>query len=401
LDDQTSRFSLLEHSQVELGNTKAQLEARIGELETQLAGLSSEKASLEARLGEHDLNVQGLNARINVLTDERDAALLRIEALQSSVNATAGDVEALREEVTSIAAERDTALAQLKALEADVSARASEVSVLNDDMLALRDQLAAVMSERDSAHAQVKSLEAEIDLDKLGELNGQINQLQNRLASLTAEREERLSVIRALESDLATTRAQLAAANVPPEPADTLAEDSDIGAMSLVSGNLTKSSAAKSAGDKAKLVACPQHLQEVKGIGSVFEQRLYAAGVGTFWELAHMKDDEMTRVLELNERQKLRMDLDAIRKDAARLAKETDSVGRIWEGKEPDNFEPLEGIGRVYEKKLYDAGICTFAALADTSIEELMRICPPSKIRKPDYEEWIAQARKLARKAKG
>ena len=109
----------------------------------------------------------------------------------------------------------------------------------------------------------------------------------------------------------------------------------------------------------------------------------------------------MVRILQLNDRQRARMDFDSVRDDAQRLAKETDSVGRIWEGTEPDDFEPLEGIGPVYERRLYDAGICTYAALAGLPIDELTRICPPTKLRKPDYADWIAQARKLSRKAKG
>jgi predicted flap endonuclease-1-like 5' DNA nuclease len=142
-------------------------------------------------------------------------------------------------------------------------------------------------------------------------------------------------------------------------------------------------------------------LSEVTAIGSVFEQRLFAAGVGTYWELAHLTDEQFKDILQLNDRQLARMDFMAIRNDAMRLAYETESVGRIWGGTEPDDFEPMEGIGTTYEKRLYDAGICTYEALADTPVEELMRLCPPTKIRKPDYEKWIEQARALSSQPKG
>ena len=148
-------------------------------------------------------------------------------------------------------------------------------------------------------------------------------------------------------------------------------------------------------------IGITQDLSDVKSIGSVFEQRLYAAGVGTFWELAHTTDDNLVRMLQLNDRQRIRIDFDEIRADAERLARETDSVGRMWEGAQPDDFEPLEGIGAVYEKRLYEAGICTYESLAALSVEDLTRICPPTRIRKPEYGDWISQARTLVKKVKG
>jgi len=156
--------------------------------------------------------------------------------------------------------------------------------------------------------------------------------------------------------------------------------------------------AATKAGREVKTSECPQDLAMTRGIGSVFEQRLYAAGIGTFWELANLTDDDFKRILELDDRQLLRVDFEAIRNDARRLALETDSVGRVWQGEEPDDFEPLEGIGSVYERKLYEAGICTFEALANATVEQLMAICPPTKLRKPNYADWIAQARIMAQK---
>ncbi len=403
---------------------------RAAELEAQLASLNGARASFEASIDERTLQVEALNAKLSALITERDTAQQRITELDATVNTRAGDLDSLnlqigslKDDLTGMAADRDTALANVRALELNVNERIAKVDELSVAQRALQEQFAAARSERDAALAQVKSLEAEASTADA--LNAQIGTLQNRVLALTSEREERMSVIRALESDLANARAQLAASVEPPTastastvvveaapaPAATLVVNKKTGegdgarkTRTLVSGNVTKAAATKAAkatGAKTKVVACPQHLQEVKNIGTVFKQRLYAAGIGTYWELVHLSDDEIVRILELSERQKARMDFDAVRKDATRLAKETDSVGRIWEGTEPDNFEPLEGIGPVYEKRLYEAGICTFTALADASIEDLMRICPPTKIRKPDYEDWIAQARKLARKAKG
>ena len=86
--------------------------------------------------------------------------------------------------------------------------------------------------------------------------------------------------------------------------------------------------------------------------------------------------------------------------DARRLATETGSIGRTWSSQAPDDFEPLGGIGYTYEKRLYDAGICTYAALAAITPEGLEKICitgrkPP---KMPDFAAWIAQAKALLAK---
>ncbi len=38
-------------------------------------------------------------------------------------------------------------------------------------------------------------------------------------------------------------------------------------------------------------VSCPQDLSRVKGIGSTYETKLYAVGIGTYWELSEIADD--------------------------------------------------------------------------------------------------------------
>ena len=143
-----------------------------------------------------------------------------------------------------------------------------------------------------------------------------------------------------------------------------------------------------------RAVSCPQDLSRIKGIGSVYEQKLYAAGIGTFWDLAQADATDLARILDVKDFQ--HVDLAALKADALRLAEETGSLDRSWDGTAPDDFEPLEGIGEVYEGRLYDAGICTFRALANTTVEQLAAICKAPDWRRPDYALWIAQAKRLS-----
>ncbi len=139
------------------------------------------------------------------------------------------------------------------------------------------------------------------------------------------------------------------------------------------------------------LAACPEDLSRVKGIGAVYETKLYEAGIGSYWELAQTDEAELRRILGIKEFQKV--DLSAITSDAQRLAEETQTVGRGWTGTAPDDFETLEGMGAVYEGRLYAAGICTFRALSNATVEQLADICKAPAFRTPDYASWIAQAK--------
>lgn len=138
------------------------------------------------------------------------------------------------------------------------------------------------------------------------------------------------------------------------------------------------------------VVPCPQDLSAVNGVGSVFEQRLYAAGIGSYWELAELPDAELESILGSS------ADLAGIKAEAMRLAVLSNALGRTWDGTPPDDFEQLTGLGEIYERRLYEAGICTFAALAASTPERLAEICqaPPSRV--PDFAAWIARAGELA-----
>ncbi len=137
-----------------------------------------------------------------------------------------------------------------------------------------------------------------------------------------------------------------------------------------------------------------QDLATIDGIGLVYEQRLYDAGVGSFWEVAHISDDGFKRMLRLSDWQHNTIDLDDIRAQARQLALDTATVGHLWEGETPDDFERINGIGKVYEQRLYAAGIRTYRALAAAKVDDLATIIG-RQIVQPDLHAWISQAQAL------
>jgi predicted flap endonuclease-1-like 5' DNA nuclease len=150
--------------------------------------------------------------------------------------------------------------------------------------------------------------------------------------------------------------------------------------------------------EDAIVVRCPQDLESIEGVGTMYERRLYEAGIGSFWEVAQISDDELSDILEVMPFQDV--DLANIRASAMALALETGTVNQVWDGSQPDDYEPFEGLGVIYERRLYNAGYCTYEAMAGATVEELEAICKPPAFQKPDFEQWIATAKKIV-EAKG
>jgi predicted flap endonuclease-1-like 5' DNA nuclease len=61
-----------------------------------------------------------------------------------------------------------------------------------------------------------------------------------------------------------------------------------------------------------------------------------------------------------------------------------------------DPLIDINGIGPIYERKLFEAGIYTFAALAALSPEDIRTIIQPEKWQSIEPEQWIAEARQRA-----
>lgn len=64
-----------------------------------------------------------------------------------------------------------------------------------------------------------------------------------------------------------------------------------------------------------------------------------------------------------------------------------------------DQLQEIQGIGQVFAKRLNDAGIFTFAQLAELSPERLREIIQPQEWQSLDFAAWLTQARTLAQKS--
>lgn len=66
----------------------------------------------------------------------------------------------------------------------------------------------------------------------------------------------------------------------------------------------------------------------------------------------------------------------------------------------PDDLTAVRGIGRIYQWKLRDGGISSYAHLANATPEGLREILEVPAWRKFEPESWIEQAKVLAQRGK-
>lgn len=437
LKDVLNRKAALEHQlivkQAEIARLTAEWTAQLKRKDTELGALQAELAKVKSVLkpaASTPVTSPGPDWRAQLADKERvlkQAQQAHRDTLSQLATARLS-TDATQAALSQREAEIGTLKQQLQSLNAALQTQATDLAT-RDDALDAKDQASNELRQR------VSALEAELARHKAGqgEVEAQLTLRQNDLSAAQIR-------IGELESVVATLRASMVEpdpATVPstPEPASTIQAALDLAAAqpapvassvepailptpSPMPTNIEAEptptvfkqnkafafSAAQQAGVEPTTSACPQDLSEIDGVGSVFEQRLYDAGIGTYWEVANLSADDLRAALRLDEPPRkgrvnrvLQVDLGAIRAAARALAESTQSLGWTWTGGQADDFEPINGIGRVFEQRLLNAGICTYEALIQTDVARLAEICAPSKrVRQPDFASWIAQAKSLA-----
>jgi len=136
----------------------------------------------------------------------------------------------------------------------------------------------------------------------------------------------------------------------------------------------------------------PDPLSDIRGIGKVYAQRLYKAGISTWHELSLVDEKTLraiTRALPAS-------NPDSWIIQARQLAAENGRIGATYTGPVPDDLTRIQGIDQVFEQELIEAGIVTFSQLAQTTAPELAAIIPDHRLDDAiDFAAWIAEAREL------
>jgi predicted flap endonuclease-1-like 5' DNA nuclease len=125
-------------------------------------------------------------------------------------------------------------------------------------------------------------------------------------------------------------------------------------------------------------------LTRIKGIGPVIAQKLNDAGINTFSELGALTPAQFEEI---------------VGDDVKLLADEEEIIMRtnVLTGDAPsDDLKQIRGIGPKIENKLNDAGVFTFADLADLTPVQLEVIVGDDIQKFADEDDLLKQAAELA-----
>jgi predicted flap endonuclease-1-like 5' DNA nuclease len=357
---------------------------RITDLQNELVGLRNTHHELQARM----------ETQIAAARAGKEVRDVELEQLRTTAAELRAGLEFRQAENTDLHHRLEAVLAARTELEGILAQRTRELEAVSRQLAALQDELEAARLNR-------RGLEATLSqrMTELAALQTQIDTLEHRLRAY-----ETATAPLPPEAAAAATvalAAEVAAAPVATTPivaeAVALAEQASpetVPTWDAAAFKARVAAASPEAGVSVRQQAWPQDLEAVQGIGRGFAARLYRAGIGTFWELVHLSNAELLAILQPSELQRRRMDPDAIRHSALSLAQMTDTVGLLWSGTRADDFLPLPGLGKVFARRLYEAGILTYEDLAHQTPEQLAAVCGVPPGGRLDYEAWIAEARR-------
>lgn len=129
-------------------------------------------------------------------------------------------------------------------------------------------------------------------------------------------------------------------------------------------------------------------LERIAGIGPIYEQRLFDAGIETYAQLAATPVERLRAIVQPRSMQKV---------DFAKWIEEAREYAAIVLGDQlPYRLEEIRGIGPTYARRLNAAGIVTYQELARASERQLREIIRPASWQNVDFASWIRQARGFA-----
>ncbi len=126
-------------------------------------------------------------------------------------------------------------------------------------------------------------------------------------------------------------------------------------------------------------------LTRIQGIGPRFAEILNEAGIRHYSDLAAMSPDDLQAIVQAPAWRKVDYVSWITQAQVLAVSPPPQAAG--------DDLQEIDGIGATYARRLREAGIDSFAALAASDEQTLQEIIAAPEWRKPDVASWIAQAR--------
>jgi predicted flap endonuclease-1-like 5' DNA nuclease len=139
----------------------------------------------------------------------------------------------------------------------------------------------------------------------------------------------------------------------------------------------------------------PDDLTQIAGVTRGYQQRLYAASIYTWHQVATSDAHVLAEVTGASEDARV----ERWPASARTLAERHGRVNAAYSGPPPDDLTRIRGIHAEEAQALYRAGITSYRQLADTPERELAALFPEGDAEGHDYAAWRRVAQALARPA--
>jgi predicted flap endonuclease-1-like 5' DNA nuclease len=273
----------------------------------------------------------------------------------------------------------------------------SDLDRCRTETACLQNDLTATANLAQQRASEIAVLQAALDNARaeLAQVRQQLNEREERIAGLETARQSDRAEIERLKSAVQRTEQEPASMHVAPET--TLLQG--VSAPSAATYATARLAEDDVAAELARLRAELEEerrthlllrgsrrdpLIDINGIGPVYEKRLNAAGIQTFAELAALTPERIRAIIKPENWQLIEPDK-WIEEARLRLRRAN-----------PDPLIDINGIGPVYQQKLFDADIYTFEQLAGMTPEQIAAIIQPEEWQNVDFNRWIAEAAQFA-----
>jgi predicted flap endonuclease-1-like 5' DNA nuclease len=272
-------------------------------------------------------------------------------------------------QVSTLTSERNRLAADLRACGERRTALDGELKAAQGELTTVRGQLTSAQGDLSAARGQISALQGELD-----GLRMRLGELETANAGLqTALDEARTGSVLLGGTALA---ARAVGANGQENDIVTSLREYNVSLHDEL--DATRRTLARFAAGRG------DPLIDIDGIGPVYQNKLYDAGVVSFDQVAAMHPDRLRSLVAPNAVFELNTDtwIDQARRFAGAPVR--------------DPLIDINGVGPVYEQRLLNAGVYSFAQLGKMSPDEIRAIIRPEAWQLIEPEAWIAEARQLA-----
>ncbi len=394
---------------------KAEVDLRAAS-DKKLADVSKLKAEADTELAKLRAGIGDWEKKFKAEADLRASADMKVKALSTDLDKLKGDLGALNARVAVIPTLESSVSDWEGKFKAEANARAAadkraadlnaQLEKLKGELGTLNTRVAVIPTLESSVSDWEGKFKAEANAraaadKKAADLAVELDKLKAELAGMS----KRVAVIPTLETSVtdwekkfkAEVDARTATAKRATELEAELAKLR--GSMGDWEGKFKAEAAARASADK-RATDLGAELERLRGeVGNLNKRVTVIPTLETSvsdWE-SKFKSESTARVRFEGEATQLRDRVVVIERDyTARIRELEDELARLRAKPKVDNLELINGIGKVFAKKLNDAGIFTFEELARTAPDRIRDIIQPKSWQLIEPEKWVLESAEFA-----